>query len=162
MSEAPRKIVIAVDGPAASGKGTFAKALAARLQYAYLDTGALYRIVALALIEKPEDIKAAIAAIKYPLLTEQLTNPALRSPAVGEAVAQVAVVPEVRAAVRTYQAAFLKNPPDATTGAVLDAAHLTEIARAVLSHPCFLPLMRISSIQPGSIPPKRWQRGSSS
>ena len=120
------KIIIAVDGPAASGKGTFAKALAARLLYAYLDTGALYRIVALAVLQKggdpsnPEDVKPALAAIKYPLPPGQLTNAALRSPEVGEAVPQVAAMPEVRAAVRAYQSAFMETPPENAAGVVLD------------------------------------------
>src|SRR5690606_41776915 len=52
IAEAPeKKIIIAVDGPAASGKGTLARRLAERLGYAYLDTGALYRAVGLAVIE---------------------------------------------------------------------------------------------------------------
>jgi len=126
MSKPTNKTVIAVDGPAASGKGTFAKALAAHLQYAYLDTGALYRIVALAVLQKggdpanPADVKPALTAIKYPLLPEQLTNPALRSPEVGEAVSQAAVMPETRAAIRTYQIEFMKAPPGNASGVVLD------------------------------------------
>jgi len=126
MSESYRKIIIAVDGPAASGKGTFAKALAAHLQYAYLDTGALYRIVALAVLQKggdpakTEDVKQALSAINYPLPPEQLTNPNLRTPEVAEAVSHVAIIPEVRNAVRDYQSAFMKAPPGNADGAVLD------------------------------------------
>ncbi len=126
MSQPPRKTVIAVDGPAASGTGTFAKALAARLGYAYLDTGSLYRIVALATLErggdpaKLEDIKPILAAIKYPLPAEKMTSPDLRSVAVAEAVSQVAVLPEVRAVVRAYQANFMKDPPGHAPGSVLD------------------------------------------
>jgi cytidylate kinase len=121
----PRKIVIAVDGPAASGKGTLAKALAARLGYAYLDTGALYRIVALATLKsggdpgKPEDIKAALEVLKQ-LTPESLTDAALRSPTVAEAAAKVSVIAEVRAAVRAYQNEFTRNPPNNAPGVVLD------------------------------------------
>jgi cytidylate kinase len=126
MSEPTRKIVIAVDGPAASGKGTFAKALAARLGYAYLDTGTLYRIVALAALQKsadpanPEAVKPLLDTVKFPLPAERLTSADLRSPQVDEAVSQVALIPEVRAAVRAYQTAFMKNPPGNAAGVVLD------------------------------------------
>jgi cytidylate kinase len=120
-----RIVVIAVDGPAASGKGTLAKALAAKLGYAYLDTGALYRTVALATLKsggdpaKLEDIRPVLDALKH-LTHEALTDAALRSPAVAEAAAKVAVIPEVRAAVRRYQDGFTKNPPGNAAGVVLD------------------------------------------
>jgi cytidylate kinase len=120
-----RIVVIAVDGPAASGKGTLATALAARLGYAYLDTGALYRIVALATLRsggdpaKLEDITPALEILKH-LTPAALTDAALRSPEVAEAATQVAVIPEVRAAVRRYQDGFAKNPPGNAAGAVLD------------------------------------------
>jgi cytidylate kinase len=116
-----RKIVIAVDGPAASGKGTLAKALAAHLGYAYLDTGALYRFVALMMLEeKSEDVEPALMMIKSGLTPDMLTNPALRSPAVAEAAAKIAAIPEVRAVVRDYQLEFAKNPPNNAPGAVID------------------------------------------
>jgi cytidylate kinase len=126
MSDLTPKVIIAVDGPAASGKGTFATALAARLGYAYLDTGTLYRLVALATLRKggdpsnPEAVKTVLEAIKFPLPPERLASPDLRSPEVDEAVPQVSVMPEVRAAVRAYQAAFMKNPPHNAPGVVLD------------------------------------------
>ncbi|MCE9508307.1 MAG: (d)CMP kinase [Alphaproteobacteria bacterium] len=118
-------VVIAVDGPAASGKGTLAKALAAQLGYAYLDTGALYRIVALDTLKaggdpaKLEDIAPALEILKH-LTPAALTDAALRSPAVAEAAAKVSVIPEVRAAVRRYQDGFTKNPPGNAAGVVLD------------------------------------------
>jgi cytidylate kinase len=124
MSQPARKIVIAVDGPAAAGKGTFARALAARLGYAYLDTGALYRIIALGVLQRDGDpaqipnVMPVLGLITFPLTEQQLTNAALRTPEVGEAVAKVAVIPEVRAAVRAYQLAFMQHP--AAPGVVLD------------------------------------------
>lgn len=118
--------VIAVDGPAASGKGTFAKALAARLHYAYLDTGALYRLVGLTVLQqggdptKLADVQTALKVIKYPLTAEQLSNPELRTLETGDAGSMVAVIPEVRAVVRAYQESFIKAPPDNAPGVVLD------------------------------------------
>ncbi len=126
MSEQTHKTVIAVDGPAASGKGTFAKALADRLGYAYLDTGSLYRIVAWATLErggdptKLEDVKTSLPLIKFPLGPEVLKNEDLRRPEVDEAVPKVSAIPEVRAIIRAYQAAFMKDPPGNAPGVVLD------------------------------------------
>jgi cytidylate kinase len=121
-----RKMVIAVDGPAASGKGTLAKMMADRLGYAYLDTGALYRAVALATLElggNPEkyaDVAPALAMVKRNLTPELLANPALRSHDVSEASSRVSALPEVRSALIDYQRAFARNLPDGVGGAVLD------------------------------------------
>lgn len=120
------KIVIAVDGPAASGKGTLAKKLADRLGYAYLDTGALYRAVALATLETGgdpssfDDVEPALAIVKRNLTPELLSNPALRSPEVSEASSKVAALPEVRIDLLDYQREFAKNPPAGKGGVVLD------------------------------------------
>jgi cytidylate kinase len=120
------KIVIAVDGPAASGKGTFAKRLAERLGYAYLDTGALYRAVAFAALELKadvtqwSDVRQAVDIVLKNLTPELLANPALRSAEVGAASSQVAAIPEVRAALLQYQRDFALNPPGHVGGAVLD------------------------------------------
>ncbi len=120
------KIVIAVDGPAASGKGTLAKKLAERLGYAYLDTGSLYRAVALATIETGgdptnfDDVEPALAIVKRNLTPELLANPALRTPEVSEASSKVAALPEVRLEILEFQREFTRNPPDGKGGAVLD------------------------------------------
>ena len=124
-ADAP-KTVIAVDGPAASGKGTLAKALAARLGFAYLDTGAVYRTVAMLTLEaggdpaKPEDVRPALDKIRKNLTPEMLTDPGLRTAEVADAAAVVAQMPEVREAVREYQNKFAKNPPGGEPGSVLD------------------------------------------
>jgi len=123
---ARRKIVIAIDGPAASGKGTLARAMAERLGYAYLDTGALYRAVALATLELGgdpstfEDVAPAMAIIERNLTPELLANPALRSRAVSEASSQVAALLDVRIHLIDYQREFAKNPPGDVGGAILD------------------------------------------
>lgn len=121
-----RKIVIAVDGPAASGKGTLAKALAEKMGYAYLDTGALYRIVALATLNAGgdpaniEDVRPVLDVVRQDLTPAQFADGALRTAAVAEAASIVAALPEVRAVVREYQDMFSKNPPGAAAGVVLD------------------------------------------
>ena len=133
MSESERKTVIAVDGPAASGKGTFAKALASRLGYAYLDTGVLYRTIALATLQRGgdpsnlEDVKPSLGIIKYPLAPELLKNEDLRSPEVDESVPLVSGHPEVRSVVRAYQEAFIKNPPANVAGVVLDGRDIGSV-----------------------------------
>ncbi|MGZ5863318.1 MAG: (d)CMP kinase [Methyloceanibacter sp.] len=111
-------MIIAIDGPAASGKGTLAKRIAAHYGLAHLDTGALYRAVArdtLARGQNPTDAKAARAAAEA-LDGGTLDDPGLRGPGLGEAASLVAAHPEVRAALLAYQRAFA----GAKTGAVLD------------------------------------------
>ncbi|MBI1216296.1 MAG: (d)CMP kinase [Alphaproteobacteria bacterium] len=126
MSEQNKKVIIAVDGPAASGKGTFAKALASRLGYAYLDTGSIYRAIAHEVLErggdpsKVEDVQQVLDTIEYPLPEAILKNPDLRTPLVEDATPKIGAMPEAQAAVRAYQEAFVKNPPGNAGGAVLD------------------------------------------
>jgi len=121
-----KKVVIAVDGPSASGKGTLGKMLAERLNYAYLDTGALYRVVGLATLEmggdpsKIEDVRPALKIVIRNLTQELLSNPEIRKKEVADASSKVAVLPEVRAALLEYQREFAKNPPGEVGGAVLD------------------------------------------
>ncbi len=97
---AERPVVIAVDGPAAAGKGTLARRLAADLQLGYLDTGLLYRAVARRVLdagEDPADATAAAAAARA-INADDLAGPRLRDESVGEAASKVAAVPAVRAA----------------------------------------------------------------
>ncbi|MEN9061737.1 MULTISPECIES: (d)CMP kinase [Ponticoccus] len=102
---------IAIDGPAASGKGTISRALAAHFRFAHLDTGLLYRAVGARLLEGEEPIAAARA-----LQAGGLESDALRLPAVAEAASKVAAIPEVRAALVDFQRAFARR----AGGAVLD------------------------------------------
>jgi len=111
-------MIIAIDGPAASGKGTLGKRLAARFGLRHLDTGLLYRAVAKALIDAgraPDDREHAIAAAKA-LDPARFDEKALKSHAVGEAASIVSAIPEVRAALLQFQRDFAATPP----GAVLD------------------------------------------
>lgn len=115
-------LVIALDGPAASGKGTLARRLAAAFDLAYLDTGSLYRAVAARVLTAgadPQD-EAAAAAAAEALDPADLRRPDLRSQAVGAAASQVAAQPRVRQALLDFQRRFAARPPDGLAGAVLD------------------------------------------
>ena len=112
------RLLIAIDGPAASGKGTLARRIAAHFQLPWLDTGLLYRAVARDVVASGadlEDVAAAIAAARaFSALT--LQDDGLRGPKAGDAASVVAKIPEVRAALLEYQRIFANTPP----GAVLD------------------------------------------
>ncbi|SDF28208.1 (d)CMP kinase [Thalassobaculum litoreum] len=111
-------MIVAIDGPAGAGKGTLAKSLAAHLGYPHLDTGALYRATALAVLRAggdPDDPAAAERAARS-LDTAILDSPDLRSAEVGAASSKVAAIPAVRAALLDFQRNFAHRPP----GAVLD------------------------------------------
>lgn len=112
--------VIAIDGTAASGKGTMARRLAAHLGYAYLDTGLLYRRVAYTLFEKGlpfEDDTAALQAAKT-LDATTLDDPALRGPDAGRGSSIVAAMPAIRAALFEFQRQF--PAASGKPGAILD------------------------------------------
>ncbi|MEQ4596736.1 MAG: (d)CMP kinase [Methylobacteriaceae bacterium] len=111
-------LVIAIDGPAASGKGTLAKRLALHYGLPHLDTGLLYRAVALTLLDAGGDLDdtGAAARAASDLSAERLTDPRLRERAMGEAASRVSSVPEVRAALLSWQRRFA----EAAEGAVLD------------------------------------------
>jgi CMP/dCMP kinase len=114
--------IIAVDGPAAAGKGTLSRRLAAKYKLAHLDTGALYRATArdvLAAGVDPAD-GAAAAEVAGRLDAATLEDPALRGEAVGKAASIVSAHPAVRAALLDYQRNFAYHPPEGTEGAVLD------------------------------------------
>src|ERR1700693_4481063 len=97
-------MIIAIDGPAASGKGTLGKRLAAHFGLRHLDTGLLYRAVAKALIEHghPLDDRARAVAAARAIDPAQFDEAALKTHAVGEAASIVSAIPEVRAALIAY------------------------------------------------------------
>jgi len=111
-------MIIALDGPAAAGKGTLAKRLAKHYGLNYLDTGSLYRATGLAVLRaggNPEDPVAAEKAARS--LTEELrTSPDLRAEETAQAASKVASIPAVRAALLEFQRTFAATAP----GAVLD------------------------------------------
>jgi cytidylate kinase len=111
-------MIITIDGPAASGKGTIARRVAAHYGLPHLDTGLLYRGVAVRLLDRGhalDDVKAAVAAA-HELDIGSLDAERLRERSIGEAASRVAVFPEVRAALLKLQKDFAHHPE----GAVLD------------------------------------------
>ena len=111
-------MIIAIDGPAASGKGTLSKRLAAHYRLRHLDTGLLYRAVAKALLDagqRPDHRARAIAAARG-IDPSSFDETALKRYDVGEAASVVSAIPEVRAALLKFQKDFAAAPP----GAVLD------------------------------------------
>ena len=111
-------MIVAIDGPAASGKGTLARRLAAELGLPHLDTGLLYRAVALAMIEEGADLSDAevAGAAARALDTAHLDHPRLRERAMGEAASLVSGFQGVRDALIAFQRRFAAQRP----GAVLD------------------------------------------
>lgn len=115
-------MIIAIDGPAAAGKGTLARRLAEHLELAYLDTGALYRAVGVSVLAcggDPETEADALAAVRR-LDSKHLADPSLRTETAGAAASKVAAIPSVRAALLDFQRRFAAHPPQGCKGAVLD------------------------------------------
>jgi cytidylate kinase len=115
-------MVIAVDGPTASGKGTLARRLAAHFGFAYLDTGSLYRAAALRLLRAGgdgSDVAAAVTAAQG-IGPDDLADPALREEATGNMASRVAALQPVRDALFALQRDFAACPPAGLPGAVLD------------------------------------------
>lgn len=129
-------MIIAVDGPAGAGKGTLAKNLASHFKMAYLDTGALYRAVAVAVIKagkNPEDADAATKAAQeldfdfrdigggvfHAFINGEDMEEKLRTAEAGEAASKVSAIPAVRAALKDFQMDYAKKH-QAQNGAILD------------------------------------------
>lgn len=102
---------VAIDGPAASGKGTISRAIAAHFGFAHLDTGLLYRATGRKTLDGTPALQAA-----QTLLAEDLQGDELRAPAVAQAASKVAAMPDVRKALVDFQRAFAQR----AGGAVLD------------------------------------------
>ncbi|MCL2384879.1 MAG: (d)CMP kinase [Alphaproteobacteria bacterium] len=118
-------MIIAIDGPAASGKGTLARHLARHYGLPHLDTGLLYRATARTLIEEGhalDDQSAAVAAARGLSLTD-FDEKLLRGREMAEAASKVAAIPEVRSALIALQRAFAHRPG----GAVLDGRDIGSV-----------------------------------
>ena len=119
-------LVIAIDGLAASGKGTVARQLAAHFGFAHLDTGLLYRAVGLAVLRQGGDPADAASAAQAAAGLDPRTvmaladDPALRADTTSVAASQVAAIPAVRAELLQFQQDFCRQPPGGKRGAVLD------------------------------------------
>jgi len=121
--------VIAIDGPAASGKGTLARRLAKHFGFAHLDTGALYRATAFLVLEQAGDpsdpvIAERAAGLVYPQL---LSDPRLRGKAISAAASIVAAIPGVRRTLLDLQRDFAAHPPQPAKGAILDGRDIASV-----------------------------------
>ena len=115
-------LVVAIDGPAASGKGTLARRIAEHFNMDYLDTGSLYRAVGMKIIysgKEPNNLQDALEAAKT-IDAEDLANPRLRQERIGQAASVVSAFPEVRAALLEFQREFARKSLVSGRGAVLD------------------------------------------
>jgi cytidylate kinase len=132
---------IAIDGPAASGKGTIARRLATYFGYAYLDTGALYRAVAVLVRQAGHDIanEAAAVAAAQRLAPDQLDaadlKAELRSAQTGKDASIVAAMPEVRAAILQFQRDFAAS---SSPGCILDGRDIGTIVCPDAPHKLFI------------------------
>ncbi|MEL6620155.1 MAG: d(CMP) kinase [Pseudomonadota bacterium] len=109
---------VAIDGPAAAGKGTISRAVAQHFGFAHLDTGLLYRAVGAQMLAGADPIAAAQS-----LDRAALENPDLRTADVAQAASKVAVIPEVRQALLDFQRAFARR----AGGAVLDGRDICTV-----------------------------------
>ena len=117
-----QSFIIAIDGPAAAGKGTLARRVASHYGYAHLDTGLIYRAVGMKVRRtggNPAEAGVATTAAQG-LVPADLQAPELRDDDAAAAASQVAVIPGVRAALLEFQRNFARHPPGDAAGAVLD------------------------------------------
>lgn len=110
-------MIITVDGPAGAGKGTLAKNLAKKLNFAYLDTGLLYRAVAAVSLETPNRLPDFVARNLSPTA---LSRNDLRTPEVAQKSSELAAIPAVRQALLKFQRQYAQTPPNNKKGCVLD------------------------------------------
>ena len=133
-------MIIAIDGPAAAGKGTLARRLAQHLNLAYLDTGLIYRAVGKKVLivgADPEDAAAAEAEARA-MRPEDLQLGGLRTDEVAQAASKVSTVPGVRAALLEFQRDFAAYPPDGKDGAVLDGRDIGTVVCPEAPHKLFV------------------------
>jgi CMP/dCMP kinase len=127
--EGLRPFVVAIDGPAASGKGTLARRLADRFGFAHLDTGALYRATALVVLDRAGDASdpATAEAAARRVDMRMLSDPRLREHAVSAAASIVGAIPAVRSILLGLQRQFAAHPPGRAKGAVLDGRDIGSV-----------------------------------
>ena len=122
-------MIIAIDGPAAAGKGTLAKRLAAHFDLAFLDTGRLYRAVGYAILQAggdPNDPKVAVAAARA-LDPANVETGDLYTEKVAETASVVAAIGDVRQELLSFQRNFAHHPPGGKIGAVLDGRDIASV-----------------------------------
>jgi len=122
-------MIIAIDGPAAAGKGTLARRLAAHFDFAFLDTGRLYRAVGYLVLADsgdPSNEDDALRAARM-LDPDKLESVELHTETVADAASQVAAIPDVRKVLLDFQRAFARTPPGGKAGAVLDGRDIGSV-----------------------------------
>ena len=131
-------MVIAIDGPAAAGKGTLARKLARHFGLAYLDSGLLYRAAASRLLRAGGDGADAAAAAARALEPGDLEAPGLREEKTAKAASEIAAFPEVRRALIAYQRRFAADPPGRAKGAVIDGRDIGTVVCPEATHKLFV------------------------
>ena len=133
-------VVIAIDGPAASGKGTLAKRLARRFGYAYLESGRLYRAVAAKALDAGIDpaSEAEATQIAQHLVAADFEHPKLYDAATTKAASKVAVHGGVRAALLAFQRDFAVHPPGEAPGVVIDGRDIGTVVCPDADHKIYL------------------------
>ena len=129
-------MIVAIDGPAASGKGTIAKKLAEYFNLSYLDTGILYRAVALQLLTKGMNEKDSQSAEKVArqVSIASIDHTGIRTQAVSDLASKIAAIPGVRQELLDRQRRFAQNPNPGKDGAILDGR---DIGTVVCPHADF-------------------------
>ena len=129
-------MIVAIDGPAASGKGTIAKKLAEYFNLSYLDTGILYRAVALQLLTKGMNEKDSQSAKKVArqVSIASIDHTGIRTQAVSDLASKIAAIPGVRQELLDRQRRFAQNPDPGKDGAILDGR---DIGTVVCPHADF-------------------------
>lgn len=122
-------MIIAIDGPSGAGKGTLARRLASFLDFAFLDTGLIYRALGKKCLEvdvNPTDTKAVLS-LAQKLTSKDLEKPDLRTETVADVASKVSVIPEVRDVLLDFQRHFAAMPPDGKKGSILDGRDIGTI-----------------------------------
>ena len=129
-------MIVAIDGPAASGKGTIAKKLAEYFNLSYLDTGILYRAVALQMLTKGMNEKDSQSAEKIArqVSIASIDHTGIRTQAVSDLASKIAAIPGVRQELLDRQRRFAQNPDPGKDGAILDGR---DIGTVVCPHADF-------------------------
>jgi len=132
--------VIAIDGPAAAGKGTLARRLAETYGFAYLDTGLLYRATGWKVLSAGGDPENPESALKgaQALAPGDLDNAELRADETASAASKVAAIPSVRAALLDFQRNFAAHPPTGAKGAVIDGRDIGTVVFPATPYKLFI------------------------
>lgn len=137
-----RVVVIAIDGPAASGKGTLAERLARHFGYPHLESGRLYRAVAAKLLaagqSNPEPEPELAARMAQDLVEHDLSHPNLYSEETGLMASKVAAIPAVRDALLHFQRDFAAHPPGGAYGVVIDGRDIGTVICPDAQHKLFI------------------------